>query len=152
MAVEVVQWLRLWASTAGGMGLIPGLGSSAYYTVQSKKKKKRETWSYCRGPARRPYTASPTALPTTKHIIHCNPQNGVRFLQLWGSFITGQSPHPGHSFNILTYSAHPLQVNWLLIHLFKLESPALSCFSVNHEFGIIRKAKLLFSQALRKSH
>ena len=37
-----VQWLRLHASTAGGMGSIPGLGSDPVCHVVQTKKKKRE--------------------------------------------------------------------------------------------------------------
>ena len=36
----VVQWLRLRASTAGGMGLIPGWGSFACCAVWPNKKTK----------------------------------------------------------------------------------------------------------------
>ena len=35
----VVQWLRLCASTAGGMGSIPGKGSSTCHSHKRKKKK-----------------------------------------------------------------------------------------------------------------
>ena len=38
----MVQWLRLQASTAEGMGLIPGLWSSACHVVWPKRKKKKE--------------------------------------------------------------------------------------------------------------
>ena len=38
----VVQWLRLCASNAGGMGSIPGWGSSACHVVWPKKKKKKK--------------------------------------------------------------------------------------------------------------
>ena len=38
----VVQCLRPYASTAGGMGFIPGWGCSAGCKVQPKKKKKKE--------------------------------------------------------------------------------------------------------------
>ena len=37
----VVQWLRVSASTAGVVGLIPGWGSSACHVVWPKKKKKK---------------------------------------------------------------------------------------------------------------
>ena len=37
----LVQWLRLLASTAGGMGLIPGQGTKIPHTVGSKKEKKK---------------------------------------------------------------------------------------------------------------
>ena len=60
----------------------PWFGKFCILCSAVKKKKERETWSYCRGPARRPYTARPTALPTTKHIAHCDPQNRARFLEL----------------------------------------------------------------------
>ena len=42
-----VQWLRLGASTAGGIGLIPGLGTKipTCYVVQPKKKEKQEIWT-----------------------------------------------------------------------------------------------------------
>ena len=33
-----VQWLRLWASTAGGMGLIPGLGAKILLAMWPKKE------------------------------------------------------------------------------------------------------------------
>ena len=33
----MIQWLRLWASTAGGMGSMPGWGSSKYYMVWPNK-------------------------------------------------------------------------------------------------------------------
>ena len=36
----VVQWLGLHTSTAGGTGLIPGLGSKIPQATQPKKKKK----------------------------------------------------------------------------------------------------------------
>ena len=36
----MVPWLRLCASTMGGLGLIPGWGSSSWHVVQTKKKKK----------------------------------------------------------------------------------------------------------------
>ena len=39
----VVQWLRLCAFTAGGVGLIPGQGNKISYAAQPKKKKK--LWS-----------------------------------------------------------------------------------------------------------
>ena len=42
----VVQWLRLSASTAGGMGLIPGQGTKIPYATwhnPKKKKKKKKT-------------------------------------------------------------------------------------------------------------
>ena len=35
----LVQWLRLLASTAGGMGLIPGQGTKIPHILQPKKKK-----------------------------------------------------------------------------------------------------------------
>ena len=37
----LVQWLRLLASTAGGMGLIPGQGTEILHVLQQKKKKKK---------------------------------------------------------------------------------------------------------------
>ena len=37
----LVQWLRLLASTAGGMGLIPGQGTKIPHILQQKKKKKK---------------------------------------------------------------------------------------------------------------
>ena len=37
----MVHWLRLHASTAGGVSSIPGLGSSACHVTQSPKKKTR---------------------------------------------------------------------------------------------------------------
>ena len=39
----VVQWLRLHASTEGGIGLIPSRGNKISYAAQPKKKKK--IWS-----------------------------------------------------------------------------------------------------------
>ena len=36
-----VQWLRLCAFTAGGVGLIPGQGNKISYATQPKKKKKK---------------------------------------------------------------------------------------------------------------
>ena len=36
----VVQWLRLHASTTGGMGLIPGWGTKIPHAMQCGKKKK----------------------------------------------------------------------------------------------------------------
>ena len=36
----VVQWLRLHASTEGGIGLIPSQGNKISYAAQPKKKKK----------------------------------------------------------------------------------------------------------------
>ena len=38
----VVQWLRLHASTAGGMGLIPGPRELRYRTLHSTAKKRKE--------------------------------------------------------------------------------------------------------------
>ena len=38
----VVQWLRLPASTAGGTGLIPGLGTTIPHAVRHGQKKKNE--------------------------------------------------------------------------------------------------------------
>ena len=38
----VVQWLRLCASTAEGVGSIPGWGSSTCHVVRPKKKKERK--------------------------------------------------------------------------------------------------------------
>ena len=35
----MVWWLRLWASTARGTGLIPGQGSSTCYAVWPKKER-----------------------------------------------------------------------------------------------------------------
>ena len=40
----VVQWLRLCAFTAGGVGLIPGQGNKISYATQPKKKKEK-LWS-----------------------------------------------------------------------------------------------------------
>ena len=37
----VVQWLRLHASTAGGMGSIPGWGTKMLHALQCGKKKKK---------------------------------------------------------------------------------------------------------------
>ena len=37
-----VQWLRLYASTAGGAGLIPGWGSFSCQEMQPKKKRKKK--------------------------------------------------------------------------------------------------------------
>ena len=34
----MVQWLRLWASTAEGMGLIPSQGSKILHAAQGEKK------------------------------------------------------------------------------------------------------------------
>ena len=39
---QVVQWLRVCTSTAGGMGLIPGWGTRILYTVWLGKKKKKK--------------------------------------------------------------------------------------------------------------
>ena len=42
-----VQWLRLRASTAGGMGWIPGQGTRISHVAQrdqKKKKKKNQKW------------------------------------------------------------------------------------------------------------
>ena len=39
---QVVQWLRVCTSTAGGMGLIPGWGTRILYTVWLGKKQKKE--------------------------------------------------------------------------------------------------------------
>ena len=50
-----VQWLRLHPSTAGGMGLIPGLGTKIPHATRPGKKKKereRETWRKNLSPAR----------------------------------------------------------------------------------------------------
>ena len=38
----VVQWLRICASTAGGMGLIPDLGSKIPHALQCSQKKKKD--------------------------------------------------------------------------------------------------------------
>ena len=38
----VVQWLRLHASTAGGVGSIPGQGTKILHTVQHGQKKKKK--------------------------------------------------------------------------------------------------------------
>ena len=38
----VVQWLRLWASTTGCMGAIPGWGAKILQARQPKKKKKKK--------------------------------------------------------------------------------------------------------------
>ena len=39
----MVQWLRLCTSTAGGVGLIPGLGRCHMAWPKSLKKKKKDT-------------------------------------------------------------------------------------------------------------
>jgi len=36
----VVQWLRLYSSTAGSAGLVPGLGPKILPAIRPKKKKK----------------------------------------------------------------------------------------------------------------
>ena len=38
----VVQWLRLWVSTAGGQGLIPGWGTKNLHALQCNQKKKEK--------------------------------------------------------------------------------------------------------------
>ena len=38
----VVQWLRLCASIAGGMGLIPGWGNKIPHAAQNKNLKKKK--------------------------------------------------------------------------------------------------------------
>ena len=43
----VVQWLRLQASTAWGMGLIPGQGSKILHAIwcgQKRKKKRKKSY------------------------------------------------------------------------------------------------------------
>ena len=35
---QAVQWLRLWASTAGGMGSIPGWGTKILYAMWHGQK------------------------------------------------------------------------------------------------------------------
>ena len=42
----VVQWLRLWASTAGGMGSIPGWGTKVPHAVQCGQKTKKLIFLY----------------------------------------------------------------------------------------------------------
>ena len=44
----MVQWLRLRASTAGGMGSIPGRGTEIPHAVQwgQKLKKKKKKWCW----------------------------------------------------------------------------------------------------------
>ena len=44
----LVQWLRLLASTAGGMGLIPGQGTKIPHILQPKKKKKSERLDFAK--------------------------------------------------------------------------------------------------------
>jgi len=39
----VVQWLRLYSSTAGSAGLVPGLGPKILPAIRQKKKKKKLT-------------------------------------------------------------------------------------------------------------
>ena len=39
----VVQWLRICASIAAGMGLIPGQGPKIPYAIRPKGEKKKET-------------------------------------------------------------------------------------------------------------
>ena len=39
----MVQWLRLHADNAGGMGLIPGGGTKILQATRSSKKKKKRT-------------------------------------------------------------------------------------------------------------
>ena len=42
-----VKWLGLWASSAGGLGSIPGLGTKILQVVwHSQKKEKKKKWSY----------------------------------------------------------------------------------------------------------
>ena len=41
LAVQWLRQLRLWASTAEGMGLIPGQGTKIPHAVQGGKKKKK---------------------------------------------------------------------------------------------------------------
>ena len=38
----VVQWLRLWASNAGGSGLIPGWGTKILHAMKYDQKKEKE--------------------------------------------------------------------------------------------------------------
>ena len=38
----MVQWLRVHASTAGGMGSIPGQGTKILHAAQCEKKRKKE--------------------------------------------------------------------------------------------------------------
>ena len=40
---QVVQWLRLCASNAGGMGLIPGQGTKILHVTLCSQKKKKAT-------------------------------------------------------------------------------------------------------------
>ena len=42
LAVQWLRQLRLWASTAEGMGLIPGQGTKIPHAVQGGKKKKKK--------------------------------------------------------------------------------------------------------------
>ena len=67
-----------------GHGFDPWFGKFCVLrsAVKKKKRERERHGAYCRGPARRPYTARPTALPTTKHIAHCDPQNRARLLEL----------------------------------------------------------------------
>ena len=44
----MVQWLRLYASTAGGVGLVPGQGTKIPYAMQLSQKKKKKV--FLRGP------------------------------------------------------------------------------------------------------
>ena len=39
----MVQWLRLCASNAGGMGSIPGQGTKIPHTIQCGQKKEKQT-------------------------------------------------------------------------------------------------------------
>ena len=41
----MVQWLRLYASNTGGVGSIPGWGSSTCQAMQPRGKKKRFQWT-----------------------------------------------------------------------------------------------------------
>ena len=43
LAVQWLRQLRLWASTAEGMGLIPGQGTKIPHAVQGGKKKKKKS-------------------------------------------------------------------------------------------------------------
>ena len=52
-----VQWLRLQASTAGGVGSIPGWGNKIMHDVWCGKKKKKKINTpcfQCRGPGLNP--------------------------------------------------------------------------------------------------
>ena len=49
----VVQWLRLCASNAGGVGLIPGWGAKLSHTVRcGKKKQNKKNWGWSKNQSR----------------------------------------------------------------------------------------------------